>query len=145
MTFRCQRCDGEYRAHRSKAGRTRFCSRSCANLGRPLPPKKSAIASSVYALLAERHPDVPMREELRMGRWAIDIALTEHRIAIEIDGTYWHSLPGIAEKDARKDAFLRARGWVVERFPVNRESAEEVVARIEARLPHISPTVPAER
>lgn len=48
--------------------------------------------------------------------WWIDIAFPAHRLAIEVDGDYWHSLPGIKDKDRRKDTDLRGRGWTILRF-----------------------------
>lgn len=58
------------------------------------------------------------------------------RVAIEVDGTYFHGRPGAAERDARKDWLLRNRGWGVFRVPearvdepaAVREAAEEIAA-----------------
>ena len=34
-------------------------------------------------------------------------------MAVEFDGDYWHSLPEVAAKDVRKDAFLVGAGYKV--------------------------------
>lgn len=53
----------------------------------------------------------------RIGRWCPDGIIPAHMAVVEYDGDYWHSLPGIAEKDARKARELRALGWRVVRVP----------------------------
>lgn len=44
----------------------------------------------------------------------LDFANPKARVALECDGKHWHT---DKEKDARRDAKLRERGWVVYRFP----------------------------
>ena len=46
----------------------------------------------------------------------LDFALLEQKVVIECDEEYWHDLPGIREKDARKDSVLVGLGWTVLRF-----------------------------
>ncbi len=48
--------------------------------------------------------------------WSIDFAFPKLKIAIEIDGSYWHSSEAQKNKDARKDKFLTERGWKVIHF-----------------------------
>lgn len=47
----------------------------------------------------------------RVGRYAIDIALTmdTHRIGIEYDCQYWHK--GKEKHEAKRDAYLIGLGW----------------------------------
>jgi very-short-patch-repair endonuclease len=75
-----------------------------------------------------------VEQEVRVSRWLIDIALPDIATAVEIDGVYWHSLPGAADRDRRKNARLARDGWRVERFTVAYESPIEVVELIERRL-----------
>lgn len=67
-------------------------------------------------------------------RWRIDIAFTRIRLAVFIDGCFWHGCPQHAtipksnadywapklarnvERDRRSDADLGAAGWIVRRF-----------------------------
>lgn len=62
--------------------------------------------------------------EFRYGFYHIDEANPDLKLAIEIDGCYWHSCPecgydGPQETlatDNRKESFLEKRGWTVLRF-----------------------------
>lgn len=56
----------------------------------------------------------------RIGRFWVDFAIVSHRIAIEVDGAYWHD----AERDARRDKQIAAQGWTVVRFPEDRVNAD---------------------
>jgi hypothetical protein len=38
-------------------------------------------------------------------------------VDFEIDGAHWHKEPEQIEKDAKRDATLRANGWVIVRIP----------------------------
>lgn len=58
--------------------------------------------------------------ELRFApprRWRIDVALPEHKLAVEIDGAVWrngrHSRGSGVVKDMEKYAALAAHGWRV--------------------------------
>lgn len=64
-----------------------------------------------------------------MGRWSIDLAIPEDRHAIELDGIYWHSLPEMVAKDARKDAYLKAKGWTVTRIVFDGSDTPETIAQ----------------
>lgn len=57
---------------------------------------------------------VEFEQEYAVGKWSIDFANARHRIAIEADGDYWHSLT--AERDARRDEHLTRAGWRVVRL-----------------------------
>lgn len=56
------------------------------------------------------------------------LALPDHRIAVELDGVYWHGLPEMVDRDRRKDADLAARGWTVVRIPILKNDAPDDVA-----------------
>ena len=65
---------------------------------------------------------VQFRTEFPVGYYSIDEAYPELRIALEVDGCYWHgcSKCGYLSKNAcldkRKNTFLRNRGWIVVRL-----------------------------
>lgn len=46
-----------------------------------------------------------------LGRKEIDLSLKDEKIAIEIQGDYWHRLDGAAERDAAKRDLLLENGW----------------------------------
>ena len=84
-------------------------------------------------------------------RRTVDIAFTKPRLAIQIDGCFWHGCPEHyvlpktnseywvekvrrnAERDADTDARLRANGWSVLRF-WEHEPVEVIVQAIEQEL-----------
>lgn len=49
------------------------------------------------------------------SKYRIDIALSKHMIAIEIDGPH-HNIPEQREKDSYKEKLMREYGWYVLRF-----------------------------
>jgi very-short-patch-repair endonuclease len=75
-------------------------------------------------------------ENRRLGRFVPDITLDGIMVIIECDGAYWHSKPGMAERDARKDAYYTAAGYSVVRlaeFDIKRNPAA-CLARILAAM-----------
>lgn len=133
------------------------------------PP--SAALSSKMSTLPRRDtkPEVELRRALhRRGlrfrvqlkvpgnrRRSIDIAFTRARLAVYVDGCFWHGCPDhhtlpransewwqwkIArnhQRDASTDAELRAAGWEVLRFWEHvdpEEAADAVVAAYRSRL-----------
>lgn len=63
--------------------------------------------------------------EYSLGYYHIDEALPSLKVAVEMDGCYWHGCtlcghPGLKENhalDKRKTSFLKNEGWVVLRIP----------------------------
>ena len=43
--------------------------------------------------------------------WEADFLVPQHKIWIEIQGSHWHSLPGMIEQDALRYAAIKAAGW----------------------------------
>lgn len=86
-----------------------------------------------------------------MPRRTIDVAFPRHRLAVFIDGCFWHSCPEHAtaprsnsewwsaklarnaERDKETAAHLASQGWKVERV-WEHELPEAAAARIEAAL-----------
>lgn len=48
-------------------------------------------------------------DEKQFGRYNCDIFLPKYNVSIECDGVYWHSLPGVHEKDNRRDVLLNKK------------------------------------
>ena len=46
-------------------------------------------------------------------RWAVDVAIRDHGIAVEYDGAFWHGSAEAIERDRRKTTALLAEGWRV--------------------------------
>lgn len=49
------------------------------------------------------------------NRYLVDFLLDD-KIVLECDGLYWHTLPGVPEKDAEHDAWLTSQGYRVARL-----------------------------
>ncbi|MED4456195.1 endonuclease domain-containing protein [Metabacillus fastidiosus] len=75
---------------------------------------ESPIERRLYTALTSRGYDV--RTQVPCGRYRIDLALPQHRLAIECDGKAYHSSPEQKAHDRRKNAYLRKSGWRVLRF-----------------------------
>ena len=58
--------------------------------------------------------NVAFVQELRLGRYSIDFAIVDRKIAIEVDGEYWHRN---TQRDARKQDYIIANGWRLIRLP----------------------------
>lgn len=43
--------------------------------------------------------------------WEADFLLPQHKIWIEVQGSYWHSLPGALERDSLRYAAIEMAGW----------------------------------
>lgn len=43
--------------------------------------------------------------------WEADFLLPHHKIWLEIQGSHWHSLPGMIEQDAERYARIEVSGW----------------------------------
>ena len=95
--------------------------------GRGMYDRKSRIHQKVEDLLSGLK--VSFQSEYPLGFYSIDIALPEEKIAIEIDGDYFHSNPQkypdgpqgrIQKKNARRDAaknsYLKNNGWTIIRY-----------------------------
>lgn len=67
-----------------------------------------------------------VQQQYRVGPYRLDFAWPIQRIALEADG-WWHQSPIGAEKDARRDAWLRERGWLI--FRVHDNPDDEYILR----------------
>lgn len=129
----CKRCGAEFErlecqiSGKGNEGRGQFCSKSCAMTGRPINGRPSKIATDAIAAWAASSREL-FTTELRVDRFSIDLALPLRSLAIELDGCYWHSLPAMIEKDARKDAALRSAGWRVVHITIPKDTTADLLA-----------------
>ena len=68
-----------------------------------------------------------VKRQHRIGRYRIDFAFPDVRIALEVDGPH-HWRPDVAAKDVGRDAALRADGWVTLR--IGTDSIDEELIRV---------------
>lgn len=70
----------------------------------------------------------------RIGRYVADIFIPDKSLVVECDGLYWHTLPGRAEKDVRRDAYMRALGYSILRLPEQDIKKGQVESRLLEKL-----------
>lgn len=115
----CEYCGGalEVPPARLADGRGRYCSHRCRALGhiaahgtKLLSITTSTLERRIRAELDRRTISYFVNQQL--GPYWPDLVFMQGLI-VEIDGDYWHTLPGSAEKDARRDVYLQTRGYRV--------------------------------
>jgi very-short-patch-repair endonuclease len=80
-------------------------------------PRRTRSAPERALLTAIRRAGLPHPEtNVRIGRWEVDFLWRNAGMIVEIDDYSTHSSPQSFERDRRKDAELRARGLIVQRF-----------------------------
>ena len=135
-TFTCAECGRPYERWLTLTSRTRFCSHTCRALWhnqrrRILRPTgiERALGAALVAC------GIAIQREYRVGRFSIDFAVPERRLAVEADGDYWHAQPKQIARDARKNAYLHSLGWRVIRFTETQIMADAAAcAALVARL-----------
>lgn len=95
---------------------------------------ESPIEVRLYGALTTRGYYV--QTQVPCGRYCIDIALPQYRLAIECDGREYHSTPEQKAHDRSKNAYLRSHGWKVLRFSGRQiyRSMPKVIRKIEDNL-----------
>jgi len=127
---KCEVCGEEFEQP-GPSGKAKFCSNECRmreavarlpamlkKLHRHKGPNK--FEKAAYRVL--RQAGVSFIPQYPMGDYIIDAAIVCHKIAVHLDGDYWHGnekvFPALNEKqlarrvlDERIDEFLRREGW----------------------------------
>lgn len=126
----CLQCGGEFTMpaawfEKDPEHAGRFCSRNCSGAYniRLQGGKRSSIEVAVEQVLGILGEEYEAQKSL--GPWLVDFYLPGRNLVIECDGTYWHSLPRVREKDVRKESWLRRNGYNLARITEEhiRESA----------------------
>jgi hypothetical protein len=78
---------------------------------RPGHDGKSGLERSVAKWLRARPELPPWEQNIYLGIWEIDIAFSEQRVALELDGRQYHTAVEDFDKDRRKDTELQLMGW----------------------------------
>jgi len=122
----CRHCGESFYICISHVNDQFFCSRKC----RLRYKGPSSIEQLLINELNNQKTDFEF--QYQVGKYVIDIAFPKHRLAVEADGIYWHSLPENIERDNRKDNFLTETGWKTLRLPGDeiRSSPQNCVVRI---------------
>lgn len=76
-------------------------------------------------------------DEAKFGRYSLDVYIPSLKLCLECDGVYWHSLDGVAEKDKRRDKYLKDN-FGIETLRITDEELntdkKQVIARITAKV-----------
>jgi very-short-patch-repair endonuclease/endogenous inhibitor of DNA gyrase (YacG/DUF329 family) len=107
VTKICKNCHHSFQipTWETKKGKGSFCSKHCF-----LQYKgESSIERKVRYALQRAH--ISFLQEVKIGIYRADFLLPQHNIVIECDGDYWHKIPGIKERDERKNDLLQECGY----------------------------------
>jgi len=122
--IRCPTCRTSFRVCPGAGAQRQFCSIACYRRHRG----ENRLERAVRLELKRRR--IGFVQEAKVGRYSIDFLLPARRIALEVDGAYWHR---DRLRDARKEAWLRRCGWCVLRLreaDVTDLGARKAVARV---------------
>ena len=107
----CPIC-GKVYSTRAKKRNQKTCSRSCRTVW--IGKTESYLERSMeQALIAS---NLLFEKQFPFGPFTADFAMPEYQLAIECDGSYWHSLPEVRKRDAKRNNYFRRSGWKILRF-----------------------------
>lgn len=121
----CRNCGSEFRREPADFDR-QFCCFACyrAFSGETLPERAVRFALDAIG--------VTYIQECQVGRYSIDFALPALKIALEVDGEYWHQ---DTSKESRRTRYLERHGWRVARITDTEiANAEHLATYIASRL-----------
>lgn len=104
----CPTCGDAFRAEPGMGAR--FCSVRCyrRHTGETIPERNVRLALDLLG--------IPYVQEEAIPGWQgpVDFLITDRALVVEVDEPYWHDQ--VADRDARKDAFMRGQGYDVLRL-----------------------------
>ncbi len=110
----CRNCGQMIETKRCLADVKRFCSRACHGTYQAAHmPRVSAIEEAVAVELDRR--GISYERQVRLQRFVADFRVGD--TLVEVDGTYWHKLPRVVARDARKEVVFAAMGLALIRVP----------------------------
>jgi len=116
---RCKWCGGTFKAKPAKVKKKEatFCSRSC--LGSYSIRKQGGRVSSLEVAVGLRLEElgIDFVAQKRVGKFLCDFYVPSLNLIIECDGSYWHALPKVVERDKRKNLAIARKGLLLARIP----------------------------
>lgn len=76
-------------------------------------------------------------QQYNIGRFIIDFYLPNNKIAIEVDGLYWHNLPKSKERDKIKNNIILENDIALIRFWENEITEEIVIPFLNSSIEHL--------
>lgn len=77
------------------------------------------------------------KDEVKFGRYSLDVYIPSLKLCIECDGLYWHTLKGVPEKDKKRDKYLKDKFGITTLRITDEElntDKKQVIARITAKV-----------
>lgn len=130
----CEWCGSAFLAKpaKIKVGEGRFCSRQC--VGAYASSLQEGRRSSIEVMIEEGliETGVDFVAQKKMAHFLCDFYIPSAKLVVECDGDYWHAKPDVAERDARKDAWLISHGQRVIRLSETdiKADRDECIGRI---------------
>jgi len=140
MTQTCEWCAASYSIPRAWANRpgkpSRFCSGTCRASWVSRTRQRRVSRAEVQFADTLAAAGLCFERQAQVGRYTADVCFADARLLVEFDGDYWHDLPRVRAKDARKDAELQAAGYTVLRIRQREYEADPAaaIARVRAAL-----------
>jgi very-short-patch-repair endonuclease len=100
--------------------------------------RPGTVLENQVALIISRFSVERPAQQHQAGKYRLDFAWPEVKVAVEADG-WWHRSPEGAAKDRERDSWLRSQGWIV--FRVDDQYGEDGLA---AQLMRVSRFVRSE-
>lgn len=118
----CPICGNTFRGIWNSINRIqRYCSHDCFMHSRLETNPERKMREFLQSI------GVNFNQEYRIGRFYIDFYLPDRKLAIEIDGDYWHAKPSVKERDVRKDNFLQDKGIDILRIKESEVNQKQVI------------------
>lgn len=115
-TLTCEWCGKTYvpkEVYEAKS--RRFCCHKCALAWNAVNLHSgTSIERTVCDWLLQL--GIQYETQASVSKFFVDILIADHNLVIECDGDYWHSIPGIPERDRMRDIIIRRMGYKVLRL-----------------------------
>lgn len=111
--------------------------------------KCSSILSNINNSRTSKIEDYLYNELIKVGlepirqypfeNYVIDFAFPDIKLAIECDGTYWHNLENVKQRDDKKDIVIKNNHWEIIRIPEKdiKEDIKKVIDLIKYKISNI--------
>lgn len=121
VSFTCAACGKTFERNAYRKDSAVYCSRSCKRFGwariiRQIIIDKGPTAPEARVQAALDELGLAYEWQALLGPYVADFLLPDLHLVLEIDGIYWHSLPQVQIRDARRTQELQAFGMHVVRL-----------------------------
>lgn len=129
IVVQCTTCGKDFRRLPGDTNR-RFCSFSCYRLSQPESSLEKPVRKGLAAL------SIPFQQEAQIGRYCLDFYLPAYRLAVEVDGAYWHRN---RQRETRRTTFLQRHGITILRISEAELAAIDPTDLLRGKLATIIP------